>query len=76
MRAAIVLAGFFLVSSSALTAEPQMKNAARKPVVVAVAVTTVPTHKAATQKVVRAAAIETPVAEGSLEKFGSCCLPQ
>ena len=41
MRAAIVLAGCFLVSSSAFTAEPQMKNAARKPVVIAT--TTVPT---------------------------------
>ena len=73
MRGAIVLAVCFLVSSSAFTAEPQV-NAARKPVVVAMV--TVPTPKTAAQKVVSAAAIETAVAKGSLEKFGSCCLPQ
>ena len=74
MRAVIVPAVFFVISSSAFAAEPQAGNAAGKPL--AVATVTVLTSKAAVQKVVRATAIETAVAEGSLEKFGSCCLPQ
>ena len=59
MRAAIVLAGCFLISSSVFAAEPQY--AAKKKPVVAVA---------------KGATIETPIAEGSLEKFGASGLPQ
>ena len=75
MRAAIALAGCFLISSSALAAEPQLNDTAKmKPFVVALA--KMPTHKAAAHKVTRGAAIETPIAEGSLEKFGATGLPQ
>ena len=61
MRAAIVLAGCFLIFSSVFAAEPQY--AAKKKPVVAVALT-------------KGATIETPIAEGSLEKFGASGLPQ
>jgi hypothetical protein len=75
MRAAIALAGCFLISSSVLAAEPQLNNTAKmKPIVVALA--KMPAHKAAAHKVTTGAAIETPVAEGSLEKFGATGLPQ
>ena len=75
MRAAIALAGCFLISSSVFAAEPQANDTAKmKPFVVALA--KVPTHKAAAPKVKSVAATETPIAEGSLEKFGSTGLPQ
>ncbi len=75
MRAAILVAGCFLISSSVFAAGPQANaNTAMKPVVVALA--PIPAHKAAVHKVTRAAAIETPIAEGSLEKFGATGLPQ
>lgn len=78
MRAAILVAGCFLISSSAFAAEPQLNtNTAVKPVVVALA--TMPTthkDKAAAHKATRVAAVETPIAEGSLEKFGATGLPQ
>ena len=75
MRAAIALAGCFLISSSVLAGDPQVNNTAKmKPFVVALA--KMPTHKAAAHKDKRVAAIETPIAEGSLEKFGSTGLPQ
>ena len=75
MRAAILVAGCFLVASSTFAAEPQTNaSAALKPVVVALA--PVQAHKAVAHKVTRAAAIETPIAEGSLEKFGATGLPQ
>lgn len=75
MRAAIALAGCFLISSSVFAAEPQLNDTAKmKPLVVALA--KMPTHKAAAHQVTRGAAIETPIAEGSLEKFGATGLPQ
>ena len=75
MRAAIALAGCFLISSSVFAAEPQLNDTAKmKPFVVALA--KMPTHKAAAHKVTTGAAIETQVAEGSLEKFGATGLPQ
>jgi hypothetical protein len=74
MRAAIIPAVCVLFSSSVFTAEPQVKNAAGKPVLVAMVAA--PAPSATARKVGRAAAIETAVPEGSLEKFGSCCLPQ
>jgi hypothetical protein len=61
MRAAIVLVGCFLISSSAFAVEPQY--IAKKKPVVAAALT-------------KGATTETPVAEGSLEKFGASGLPQ
>lgn len=79
MRATIVLAGCFLISASSFAAE-QQPAAKLKPVVVALATT--PTahqsaaRKAAASQVTRGAAIETPVAEGSLEKFGATGLAQ
>jgi hypothetical protein len=80
MRAAIALAGCFLISSSVFAGEPQLNDTAKmKPFVVALA--KMPTQKAAAQKaaahkVTTGAAIETRVAEGSLEKFGATGLPQ
>jgi hypothetical protein len=75
MRAAILVAGCFLISSSAFAVEPQLNtNTAVKPVVVALA--TMPTPKAVARETTRGAAIETPMTEGSLEKFGSTGLPQ
>ena len=75
MRAAILVAGCFLVASSTFAAEPQVNaSTAMKPVVVALA--PAQAHKAAAHKVTRAAAIETPIAEGSLEKFGATGLPR
>jgi hypothetical protein len=74
MRAAIILAVCVLFSSPAFTAGQQAKNAAGKPVLVAMVAA--PAASAAARKVGRAVAIETAVPEGSLEKFGSCCLPQ
>ena len=74
MRATIVLASCFLFSASVFAAEPQ-RAAKMKPVVVAQA--TMPTtHKAAAREVTRGAAIESSIAEGSLEKFGATGLPQ
>ena len=75
MRATIALAGCFLISSSVFAGEPQLNDTAKmKPFVVALA--KMPTHKAAAHKVTTGAAIETQVAEGSLEKFGATGLPQ
>ncbi len=75
MRAAILVAGCFLISPSVFAAETQANaSTAMKPVVVALA--RMPAHKAAAHKVTRTAAIETPIAEGSLEKFGATGLPQ
>jgi hypothetical protein len=74
MRATIVLAACFLISSSVFAAEPQ-HTAKTTPVVVALAA--VPAHKVVVvRQAARAAAAETPVAEGSLEKFGATGLPQ
>jgi hypothetical protein len=61
MRAAILVAGCFLVVSSTFAAEPQVKSAVTKPV--AVAMTTGASH-------------EKSVPQGSLEMFGSVGLPQ
>jgi hypothetical protein len=61
MRAAILVAGCFLVVSSTFAAEPQMRSAATKPV--SVATTTGATREKA-------------VPQGSLEMFGSVGLPQ
>ncbi len=75
MRAAILVAGYFLISSSVFAVEPQPNtNTAMKPVVVALA--TLPTPKAVAHKATRVAAVETPIAAGSLEKFGATGLPQ
>lgn len=66
MRAAIALAGFFLISSSVFAADsrPNMGTAKMNPKVVVA------------REAARAAAAETPMAEGSLEKFGASGLPQ
>ena len=61
MRAAILVAGCFLVVSSTFAAEPQVKTAVTKPV--AVAMTT-------------GASREKSIPQGSLEMFGSVGLPQ
>jgi hypothetical protein len=61
MRAAILVAGCFLVASSTFAAEPQLTSAATKPVVVAT---------------VTGATREKSVPQGSLEMFGSVGLPQ
>ena len=61
MRAAILVAGCFLVASSTFAAEPQMRSTATKPVVVAT---------------VTGATHEKSVPQGSLEMFGSVGLPQ
>jgi hypothetical protein len=75
MRATILVAGCFLISTSAFAAEPQANaNTAMKPVVVALA--PMQAHKAAAHKATRVAAIETLIAEGNLEKFGATGLPQ
>lgn len=60
MRAAILVAGCFLVASSTFAAEPQ-RSTATKPVVVAT---------------VTGATHEKSVPQGSLEMFGSVGLPQ
>jgi hypothetical protein len=74
MRATIVLASCFLISASSFAAEPQ-HAAKMKPVVVALAA--VPAHKVVVvRQAAKANAAETPVAEGSLEKFGATGLPQ
>jgi hypothetical protein len=61
MRAAVLVAGCFLVASSTFAAEPQMRSTATKPVVVAT---------------VTGATHEKSVPQGSLEMFGSVGLPQ
>jgi len=61
MRAAILVAGCFLVASSTFAAEPQMRSTATKPVVVAT---------------ITGATHEKSVPQGSLEMFGSVGLPQ
>jgi hypothetical protein len=74
MRATIVLASCFLISASSFAAD-QQPAAKLKPVVVALAA--VPAHKVVVvRQVARANATETPMVEGSLEKFGATGLPQ
>jgi hypothetical protein len=66
MRATIVLTGCFLISSSVFAANP-----------VVVALAAVPAHKVLVgRQAARANAAETPMVEGSLEKFGATGLPQ
>ncbi len=62
MRAAILVAGCFLVVSSTFASEPQLKSAVTKPVTARIA-TIGATH-------------EKSVPQGSLETFGSVGLPQ
>ena len=74
MRTTIVLASCFVISYSVLAAEPQ-HTAKMKPVVVALAA--VPAHKVvAVRQAASSATAETPMVEGSLEKFGATGLPQ
>jgi hypothetical protein len=74
MRATIVLTGCFLISSSVFAAE-QAPAPKTNPVVVALAA--VPAHKVLVgRQAARANAAETPMVEGSLEKFGATGLPQ
>jgi hypothetical protein len=78
MRATIVLAGCFLISSSvfASDSQPNSNGSTMKPIVVALAAT--PAHKVVAARVATKALVtaETPMAEGSLEKFGATGLPQ
>ena len=77
MRATIALASCFLISSSVFAADsqPNTSTAKMKPVVVALAA--VSAHKVVVvRQAARAAAAETPMVEGSLEKFGATGLPQ
>jgi uncharacterized protein YdeI (BOF family) len=71
MRAVLLVAVCFLISSSAFAADQQVKNAApstaAKPVAIALA--TKPAHKA-----VQSAKTEVPVRVWTLEM--SCCEPQ
>jgi len=76
MRAAILVAGCFLVVSSTFAAEPQLNTSTAKMAPVVVALATMPTHKVAVREATKAVATETPMAEGSLEKFGATGLPQ
>jgi hypothetical protein len=76
MRATIALAGCFLISSSVFAAEPQLNTNAAKMKPIVVALVSMPAHKVAVREATKAVATETPMAEGSLEKFGATGLPQ
>jgi hypothetical protein len=77
MRATIALAGCFLISSSVFAAEPQLYTNTSKMKPIVVTLVSMPAHKVAqSKKATRAVATETPMAEGSLEKFGATGLSQ